>query len=79
MIKSGPTLTISRHANSDAFLQAAVLAPVPVDPLDGTLLVLGAGAVLDLLLDAAAEESLQDKERKRNFSDGKDQENEKHT
>lgn len=63
MIKSRQTLTISRHANGDAFLQATVLAPVPVDPQDGALLVLGAGAVLDLLLDAAAEESLQDTKR----------------
>lgn len=63
------TLTISRHANGDAFLQAAVLAAVPVDPQDGALLVLGAGAILDLLLDAAAEESLEDtKRRKRDFS-----------
>ena len=53
------TLTISRHADGNALLEATVLASVPVDSEDGTLLVLGAGAILNLLLDAATEESLQ--------------------
>lgn len=57
MIKS--ELTISTHAYSDALLEPAVLAAVPVDPQDAALLVLGAGSVLDLLLDAAPEESLR--------------------
>lgn len=58
------TLTIPRHAHSDALLEPAVLASVPVDAKNGALLVLGAGAILDLLLDAAAEESLEgDKEK----------------
>ena len=57
-------LTVPRHSGSDAFLQAAVLAPVAVDPEDAALLVLGARAVLDLLLDRATKESLeQNKDR----------------
>ena len=44
-------LTIPAHASGDTLLEPAVLAPVPVDPLDGALLVLGAWSVLDLLLD----------------------------
>ena len=44
-------LTIPAHASGDTLLEAAVLAAVPVDPLDGALLVLGAWSVLDLLLD----------------------------
>lgn len=52
-------LTISAHSNGDAFLQPAVLASIPVDAQNGTLLVLGAGSILDLLLDAASEETLR--------------------
>ena len=44
-------LTIPAHAGGDAFLEAAVLTPVPVHPLDRTLLVLRAWSILDLLLD----------------------------
>jgi hypothetical protein len=51
-------LTISAHANSNALLESAVLTTVPVDPQDRTLLVLGARAVLDLLLNTAPEEAL---------------------
>jgi hypothetical protein len=51
-------LTVSAHADRNALLQSAVLATVTVDPQDGALLVLGAGAVLYLLLDAASEEPL---------------------
>lgn len=59
------TLTIPRHAHSDALLEPAVLASVPVDAKDGALLVFSAGAVLDLLLDAATEESLKRDKKKR--------------
>ena len=52
------SLTISRHSDSDALLEAAVLAPVPVDAHDVALLILEAGPVLDLLLDGTAEEAL---------------------
>ena len=53
-------LTISTHAGGDALLEPAVLTSVAVDSLDRALLVLRAGAVLDLLLDRPAEEPLQD-------------------
>lgn len=52
-------LTVSAHAYSDAFLKSAILAPVPVDPQDGALLIFGARPVLDLLLDASSEETLR--------------------
>ena len=52
-------LTIPAHAGGDAFLEATVLAPVPVHSLDGALLVLRAWSVLDLLLDRPPKESLQ--------------------
>jgi hypothetical protein len=52
-------LTVATHPGGDAFLEAAVLAPVPVDPEDAALLVLGARTVLDLLLDGAPEEALK--------------------
>lgn len=52
-------LTISAHAHGNAFLQSAVLAAVAIYPQDAALLVLRAGAVLDLLLDRASEESLR--------------------
>lgn len=52
-------LTISAHANSDAFFQSAILAPISIDPKDGALLVFGAGPILDLLLYGAAEEALR--------------------
>lgn len=51
-------LTISAHADADALAEPAVLTPVPVDPQDVALLVLGARPVLDLLLDAPAEKAL---------------------
>jgi len=53
------SLTVSAHADSNALLQSAVLAAIPVDSQDGTLLVFGARPVLDLLLDAASEETLR--------------------
>lgn len=51
-------LTISTHADADALAEPAILTPVPVDPQDVALLVLGAWSVLDLLLDAPAEKTL---------------------
>lgn len=52
-------LTISAHADGYALLEAAILAAIPVDPEDGTLLILGARPVLYLLLDASSEETLR--------------------
>ena len=52
-------LTISAHPRGHTLLESAVLASVAVYPLDGTLLVLGARPVVDLLLDGASEESLK--------------------
>ena len=52
-------LTISAHPRGHTLLESTVLASVAIDPLDGTLLVLGAGPVVDLLLDGAPEESLE--------------------
>lgn len=51
-------LTVSGHAHQQAFLEAALLAAVPVDPHDGAALVLQALLVLDVLLDAPPEEAL---------------------
>lgn len=51
-------LTISAHSHGDTFFQSAILAPVPVDPQDGALLIFGTRSVLDFLLDAASEETL---------------------
>ena len=53
------SLTVSAHACRDALLEAAVLAAVPVDAQYGALLILGAGPILNLLLDRAAEEALK--------------------
>ena len=52
-------LTISAHTSGHTLLKSAVLAPVTVDPLDGALLVLSAGSVVDLLLDGPSEKSLK--------------------
>lgn len=52
-------LTITTHADSDALLETTILAAIPVDSQDAALLVLGAGPVLDLLLDTPPEESLR--------------------
>ena len=54
------SLTVSAHSGRDALLEAAVLAAVAVNAQYGALLILGAGAVLNLLLDRPAEEALQD-------------------
>ena len=61
-LKSGAKireLTVTAHADCDAFFEAAILAAVPVYPQNRALLVFGAWPVLDLLLDAAPEEALQ--------------------
>lgn len=52
-------LTISAHANSDAFFQSAILTPISVDSKDGALLVFRAGSVLDLLLYGPPKETLR--------------------
>ena len=52
------SLTVAAHADSDALFEATVLTSVAIDPQDGALLILGARAVLDLLLDAPPEETL---------------------
>ncbi len=51
-------LTVSGHSHHQAFLEAALLAAVPVDPHDGAALVLKALLILDVLLDASPEEAL---------------------
>lgn len=53
-----PRLTVPRHAHGQAFLEAAVLAAVAVQP-DHQALAIPQAAVLYLLLDAPAEEPLQ--------------------
>ena len=53
-------LTISAHAHGEALLKATLLAAVPVDPDDGAAFVLQTLLVLDVLLDAAAEETLRE-------------------
>lgn len=56
----GPSkLTVTRHADQQALLEAALLAAVAVDADDRAVLVLEALLVLDVLLDAAAEEALR--------------------
>lgn len=52
-------LTVSGHSHHQAFLEAALLAAVPVYPHDGAALVLKALLILDVLLDAPSEEALQ--------------------
>ena len=57
------TLTVSRHADREAFLEATVLAPVAVHAHDEAVLVLHAHLVVDVLLNAATEETLQHRGR----------------
>lgn len=52
-------LTISGHAHREALLEAAVLAPVSVHAHDETLLILHTHLVVDILLNAASEETLK--------------------
>lgn len=54
-----PRLTITRHAHGYALLETTVLTSVAIDAQNGTLLILGARSVLDLLLNTATEETLQ--------------------
>ena len=56
--RSQQILTVSGHPHHQAFLKAALLAAVPIDPHDGAALVLKALLVLDVLLDAPPEEAL---------------------
>ena len=57
-------LTIARHPHRETLLEAALLAAVAVDTHDGAGLVLKALLVLDVLLDAASEETLQKENNK---------------
>jgi len=57
--------TVSRHPNGNAFLEAAILTTVPVDAEDAALLVFSAGAILDLLLNGAAKESLRERKQEK--------------
>ena len=59
LLRGTEVLTISAHPCGHTLLESAVLASVTIDPLDGALLVLGAGPVVDLLLDGPTEESLK--------------------
>lgn len=51
------SLTISGHADSEAFLEAAILAPVSVEPDDETLAITKA-SVFNLFLNTPPEEAL---------------------
>lgn len=59
------SLTVSGHAHRETLLKAAVLAPVPVHTHDETILVLHTHLVVDVLLDAASEETLEEKKKKK--------------
>lgn len=53
------SLTISGHAHGETLFEAAVLAPVSVHPHDETLLILHTHLVVNILLNAASEETLE--------------------
>lgn len=53
-----PTLTISGHAHGETLLKATVLAPVSVHAHDETVFILYTHLVVDVLLNAASEETL---------------------
>jgi hypothetical protein len=55
-------LTIPTHSGCNAFLESTILTTISVDPQDGTLLVLRARTILDLLLDGTSEKSLEEKQ-----------------
>jgi len=57
--KEPKVLTIATHAHGNALFQAAILTTIAIDAQNAALLILGARAILDLLLDGAAEESLK--------------------
>lgn len=52
------SLTISGHAHGETLLETAVLAPVAVHAHDQAAFILHTHLVVDVLLDAAAEETL---------------------
>lgn len=52
------THSVAGHAHQETLLEAALLAAVTVHPHDGTVLVLQALLILDILLDAPTEEAL---------------------
>jgi len=53
-------LTIAAHASGEAFLEAAILAAIAVQPNDQALSV-PQTAVFDLFLDAATKETLTER------------------
>lgn len=53
------SLTISGHAHGETLLKAAVLAPVSVHAHDETVFILHTHLVVDILLNAASEETLE--------------------
>lgn len=53
-------LTVSGHADSEALLEATLLTAVSVDPDDGAVLHFKTLFILDVLLDAPSEKTLQD-------------------
>lgn len=58
-------LTVSRHADQQTLLKAALLASVPVDAHDGAVLILKALFILDVLLDTPPEETLVERQEMR--------------
>ena len=56
-------LTVTTHSRGDALFEPAILAAISVDAQDVALLVLGARAVLDLLLNGTPEKALESGER----------------
>lgn len=58
------SLTISGHAHRETLLEAAVLAPVTVHTHDKTVFILHAHLVVDVLLNAAPEETLEKEHKK---------------
>ena len=58
------TLTIPTHSSCNAFLESAILASISVNSQDGTLLILRARTILNLLLDGTTEKSLKKKLKK---------------
>lgn len=63
-------LTISGHADCQALPEAALLAAVPVDPDDGAVLHFKTLLILDVLLDAPPEKTLQGDEGTRESYSG---------
>lgn len=61
------SLTISGHAHGETLLKAAVLAAVAVHAHDETVFILHAHLVVDILLNAASEETLEKASRRVKF------------